>query len=174
MLQILPPIHGDHIVFALYLSSTCGDLLFLVPLLLWERWPLGFPSCVVEDLKLFIQIFILSFEPSCNDGNLDLLAQFGVIRLTGDNECIFGTILCNQFNDILVLLQSETIATREVYQNRLRAIYTGTLEKWVVYGCTSGIDRSGRPLAHADSHESIALSFHDGLHIGKVDIDLSR
>ena len=76
----------------------------------------------------------LVLEAGGDYGDLDPVAQFGVERLTGDDQRILGAVCRDEFDDVLVLLECQVVASCKIDQYALGSVDRSVLEKRVADG----------------------------------------
>ena len=115
-----------------------------------------------------------AIEAGGDDGDLHLVFQALVDHHAGDDVGFLVDRLGNDPRRLGDLVQGEVVAARDVEQHALGALDGGLLEQRRGDRPLGGLDRPVLTLGDAGTHERHTHTGHDGLDVGKVDVDLAR
>jgi hypothetical protein len=114
----------------------------------------------------------LGVEAGGDHGHAQLLHQRVADAGPGDDQRLLVGAGRDDLHDLLELRQAEIAAPGHVDQDSPGALDLGVLQEGVVDGVGSGVHGAVVAAADADAHEGVAVTLHDRLDVGEVDVDL--
>src|SRR5947209_20360564 len=117
--------------------------------------------------------YLLSVEAGGDDGDFDPTIEGGVLHRTEDDVGLRMRGAADHVSGFVDLKECQVHTASDVEEDSTRPTDVD-IEKGAGDSLLGGIERTGFTSGLADSHEGRACRGHDGLDVGKVQVDQTR